>query len=119
MKLNKKRSLIGIAVLEYNEAGVPTIATFKPIDYVLNTDEVQTLLPSPAKTVEDITKHAESVVAKWFLAQECFETADRETSKVETQIISSEKWPSGVPKYCELGFYFVETLTTRQFTGVR
>lgn len=120
MKQFNKRTLIGVVVLSYNESGVPLTGAFQPAKLTVDTHEFEKLLLVPAKTLDSVVTHAQAVLSDWLLKVEHLETADRETSRVETEVLSCDKWPNGTPKTCELAFYFVTTEpVTRNLTGVR
>lgn len=120
MKPYNVRKLIGVVTIDYGASGLPIAGAFQPAQFPLKPEEVEKILIVPASTIDSAVSNAQAVLSDWFLKVENIETADRETSRVVTEIISCEKWNDETPKHCELAFYFETTETKpRRLTGVR
>lgn len=120
MKQYNKRALIGIAVVSYDETGKPITGAFAPAEMKVDAEELEKILVVPANSSEEAVTNAQALMSSYFLKLENIETADRETSRVETAAVSCANWPNGKPKFCEIAFYFVTNdPSQRVLTGVR
>lgn len=111
----KNKMEIGVALLEYDQNGKPKSAKFTPAIREIDKDTMEKellnaeqFIGSSRDTEQEIRSHAQVLLAYWFYQLEMVELADRETGKIESEIVKCEKWDNNrTIKTCEIRFFFV------------
>ena len=97
---------IGIATVNYDEAGNVVSANFEPKLKVENVD-VKQLLSIKADPDVDVVKHnAEMVMASWFTKINDIELADRDDYNIVSEVLRCERYDNDKIKTCSIAFYF-------------
>lgn len=100
--------VIGIAKLKYDTDGDLQIGIFKPkIEIVKEQIKNSEIGKCGDKTIDEIKDYAELLLAGFFSKMSDIELRDMETTRLETKVVSSEKYPDG--KWKEIEFEFVYT----------
>lgn len=100
--------VIGIAKLKYDSDGDLQIGMFKPkIEIKKEQFKNSEIGKCNNKTIDEMKDCAELLLAGFFSKMSDIELRDMEKTRLETKIVSSEKYPDG--KWKEIQFEFVYT----------
>lgn len=104
----KKRTVIGTVNLIYKENGEIESAGFYPKISVTKADVERELGTCKNKTIEEIKKCAELLLASFFSKVSDIELRDMETTEIEAEVVHGEKFDNGNIKDIEFEFVYLQ-----------
>lgn len=104
MSTEKKRTLVGSAALEYDATGKLEAAVFHPKIKVDFSDIEDQLGSCTNKTLDEVKKSAELLLATYFTKLNQIELRDIETQPLTLEIVAGEKYDNGLLKSVEIEF---------------
>jgi hypothetical protein len=106
MSTTKEGTVIGAAALEYNENGQLEAAVFHP-KIKVNYDDIKAQLGDcKGKSIDEVKKCAQLLIAAFFSKLSDIELRDVESTEIITDVVKGTRYESGGLKEVELEFIF-------------
>jgi hypothetical protein len=102
----EKKLVIGSANLSYDENGILETATFYPKIQISKDDIEKEIGDCNNKTIEDVRKCAELLLAAFFAQISDIELRNTETTDIIAETQAGEKYESGSLKNIQLDFIY-------------
>lgn len=96
---------IGVVSVIYNEDGEVVSASFEPNKKVEFDNTVLTqMVKLKTSSAEEVRTHTDFVLGAWFSKMTNIELADPSLYKIESEVVSCDKFPSGNVQKCVIRY---------------